>query len=192
MRSAAFLSFLLLSGAAIAQPPQKPAPKSAPKPKAVESESDLLAQLKKAESAEAAKPIEEKLALMYRTSGSASVDLLMTRARALVVSDRKAARKLINSVTNIAPRYAEGWRTRAALESAMGEDAAAMVSLQKTVQLNPRHFMALVELGDLLQEYGDKAQALKLYRQAVALHPQMEGAEMRIRELTRAVEGRDI
>jgi len=52
--------------------------------------------------------------------------------------------------------------------------------------------MAMVELGDLLQEYGDKAQALKLYRQAAALHPQMEGAEMRIRELTRAVEGRDI
>lgn len=192
MRSAFFLSLLLLPGMASAQPPQKPAPKSAPKPKAVESEADLLAQLKKAESAEAAKPIEEKLALMYRASGSASVDLLMTRARSLVVSDRKAARKLINSVTNIAPRYAEGWRTRAALESAMGEDAAAMVSLQKTVQLNPRHFMAMVELGDLLQEYGDKAQALKLYRQAVALHPQMEGAEMRIRELTRAVEGRDI
>lgn len=192
MRSAVFLSFLLLSGAAIAQPPQKPAAKPAPKPKSVESESDLLAQLKRAESAEAAKPIEEKLALMYRASGSASVDLLMTRARSLVVSDKKAARKLINSVTNIAPRYAEGWRTRAALESAMGEDGAALLSLQKTVQLNPRHFMALVELGDLLQEYGDKAQALKLYRQAVALHPQMEGAEMRIRELTRAVEGRDI
>ena len=90
------------------------------------------------------------------------------------------------------PRYAEGWRTRAALESEMGEDAAAMVSLQKTVLINPRHFMALVELGDLLQEYGDKAQALKLYRQAAALNPQMEGAEMRIRELTRAVEGQDI
>ena len=129
---------------------------------------------------------------MTRASRSATVDLSTARTRALALSDKKAARKLINSVTNIAPRYAEGWRTRAALESAMGEDAAAMVSLQKTVQLNPRHFMAMVERVDLLQEYGDKAQALKLYRQAVALHPQMEGAEIRIRELTRAVEGRDI
>ena len=69
MRSAFFLSLLLLPGMASAQPPQKPAPKSAPKPKAVESEADLLAQLKKADSAEAAKPIEEKLALLYRASG---------------------------------------------------------------------------------------------------------------------------
>jgi tetratricopeptide (TPR) repeat protein len=192
MRSALFLSFLLLSGTAIAQPSQQPAPKAAPKPKSVESEAGLLAQLKKADSVEAAKPIEEKLAVLYRASGSPSIDLLMTRARAAAASDKAAAKKLINAVTTIAPRYAEGWRTRAALESEAGDDAAAMVSLQKAVQLNPRHFMAMVELGDLLQDYGDKAQALKLYRQAAVLNPQMEGVERRIRELTRAVEGQDI
>jgi len=195
MRLKLALSLLLLSGMAAAAQAPKPAAKPAAKPAQSQkplTEAQLLEQLKKADSAEAAKPIEEKLAGLYRASGSPSIDLLMTRARAVALSDKKAARKLINAVTNIAPRYAEGWRTRAALESEMGEDAAAMVSLQKTVQINPRHFMALVELGDLLQEYGDKAQALKLYRQAAALNPQMEGAEMRIRELTRAVEGQDI
>jgi tetratricopeptide (TPR) repeat protein len=195
MRLKLALSLLLLSGMAAAAQAPKPAAKPVAKPAQPQkplTEAQLLEQLKKADSAEAAKPIEEKLAGLYRASGSPSIDLLMTRARAVALSDKKAARKLINAVTNIAPRYAEGWRTRAALESEMGEDAAAMVSLQKTVQINPRHFMALVELGDLLQEYGDKAQALKLYRQAAALNPQMEGAEMRIRELTRAVEGQDI
>ena len=195
MRLKLALSLLLLSGMAAAAQAPKPAAKPAAKPAQPQkplTETQLLEQLKQADSAEAAKPIEEKLAGLYRASGSPSIDLLMTRARAVALSDKKAARKLINAVTNIVPRYAEGWRTRAALESEMGEDAAAMVSLQKTVQINPRHFMALVELGDLLQEYGDKAQALKLYRQAAALNPQMEGAEMRIRELTRAVEGQDI
>jgi tetratricopeptide (TPR) repeat protein len=195
MRLKLALSLLLLSGMAAAAQAPKPAAKPAAKPAQPQkplTEAQLLEQLKKADSAEAAKPIEEKLAGLYRASGSPSIDLLMTRARAVALSDKKAARKLINAVTNIVPRYAEGWRTRAALDSEMGEDAAAMVSLQKTVLINPRHFMALVELGDLLQEYGDKAQALKLYRQAAALNPQMEGAEMRIRELTRAVEGQDI
>ncbi len=198
MRPALVLCLALLSGVALAaqaqtstpKPPPKPVAKPAPKPL---SEAQLLAQLQKADSPEAAKPIEEKLAGLYRVSGSPSIDLLMARVRiAAQASDKAAAKKLINAVTNIAPRYAEGWRTRAALETAAGDDAAAMVSLQKTVQLNPRHFMAMVELGDLLQEYGDKAQALKLYRQAAALNPQMEGAERRIRELTRAVEGQDI
>lgn len=195
MRLKLALSVLLLSGMAAAAQAPKPAAKPAPKPAQPQkplTEAQLLDQLKKAESAEAAKPIEEKLALLYRASGSPSIDLLMTRVRAATAFDKKAARKLINAVTNIAPRYAEGWRTRAALESGMGEDGAALLSLQKAVQLNPRHFMAMIELGDLLQEYGDKAQALKLYRQAVALNPQMEGAEMRIRKLTRAVEGQDI
>ena len=111
---------------------------------------------------------------------------------AAAASDEAAAKKLIDAVTAIAPRYAEGWHTRAAMENAAGDDTAAMVSLQKTVQLNPHHFTAMIELGDLLQEYGDKAQALKLYRRAVALNPQLEGADRRIRELTRDVEGQDI
>ena len=196
MRFKLVLSILLISGVAAAAQAPKPAPKPAAKPAQPQkppTEAQLLEQLKKADSPEAAKPIEEKLAGLYRASGSPSIDLLMTRVRiAAQASDKAAAKKLINAVTNIAPRYAEGWRTRAALETAAGDDAAAMVSLQKTVQLNPRHFMAMVELGDMLQEYGDKAQALKLYRQAVALNPQMEGAERRIRELTRAVEGQDI
>ncbi len=191
MRLKLVLCILLMSGVAAAA--QAPAPKPAPKPKGMVSEMDLLAQLKKADSPEAAKPIEEKLAGLYRASGSPSVDLLMTRVRvAVAASDKAAAKKLINAVTNIAPRYAEGWRTRAALETEGGDDAAAMVSLQKTVHLNPRHFMAMIELGDLLQEYGDKTQALKLFRRAAELNPQMEGAERRIRELTRAVEGQDI
>lgn len=196
MRLKLVLSILLMSGVAAAAQAPKPAPKPAAKPVQPQkplTEAQLLAQLQKADSPEAAKPIEEKLAGLYRVSGSPSIDLLMARVRiAAQASDKAAAKKLINAVTNIAPRYAEGWRTRAALETAAGDDAAAMVSLQKTVQLNPRHFMAMVELGDMLQEYGDKAQALKLYRQAAALNPQMEGAESRIRELTRAVEGQDI
>ena len=130
---------------------------------------------------------------MFRVSGNASVDLLMTRAgAAAAAADKAVARKLINAVTTIAPRYAEGWRARAALENAAGDDAAAMVSLQKSVQLNPRHFPAMMELADMLEEYGDKPQALKLYRGALALNPQLEGAERRVRELTRDVEGQDI
>ena len=65
------------------------------------------------------------------------------------------------------------------MEQAAGDDTAALVSLQKVVLLNPRHFAALVELGDMLQDYGDKAGALKLYRRALDLDPQLEGAAAR-------------
>ncbi len=189
MRTALVLSLLLATGPAFAVP-SRPA---APAPREATSEEQLFAQLRKAESAEDAHPIEEKLMGMFRISGSPSVDLLMTRAQvALAATDNKTAKKLIEAVTAIAPNYAEGWHTRAGMEQAAGDDTAALVSLQKVVLLNPRHFAALNELGDMLEEYGDKAGALKLYRRALELDPQMEGASRKVRELTQSVEGRDI
>lgn len=192
MRPALVLSLLLLSGtvplhSSWAAPPSKPSPKE------VTSEDKLLAQLKQAQSAEDAHPIEQKLQALFRVSGSPSVDLLVLRAQAaLAATDNKTARKLIEAVTNIAPDFAEGWHIRAGMEHAADDDTAALVSLQKVVLLNPRHFQAMTELANMLEEYGDKAGALKLYRRALELDPQLEEAGRKVNELTRSVEGRDI
>lgn len=192
MRTALILSLLLASGAAFAAPAKSLAPKT-PAPKEVNSEEQLFRQLKQAQSAEDAHVIEQKLKLMFRPSGSPSVDLLMTRAEAAAAaSDKKTAKKLVEAITNIAPNYAEGWHTRAAMEQADGDDTDALVSLQKTVLLNPRHFAAMVELADMLEDYGDKGGALKLYRRALDLDPQLDVASRKVRELTTSVEGRDI
>lgn len=186
----------VLTAPAWAAPPVKPAPQvdpKAPKPSEVVSEEQLFARLAKAESREEAKPIEEKLQAMFKASGSPSVDLLMNRAEvAEAAGDKKMAQKLLGSVTGIAPNYAEGWHARAALETASGDDTAALISLQKVVLLNPRQFDALGELAGMLEDYGDKAGALKLYRRALALDPQMDGVERHVRALAREVEGQDI
>jgi len=194
MRPALALVLLLVSSAAYAAPMQAPAPKpQAPAPKEVNSEDKLFAQLKQVENAEDAHPIEQKLMALFRASGSPSVDLLITRVQAaMAATDKETAKKLIDAVTAVAPTYAEGWHIRAGLEHAAGDDTAALVSLQKVVQLNPRHFRALDELADMLEEYGDKAGALKLYRRALELNPHLPGATQKIRELTTKVEGRDI
>src|SRR5215831_1552674 len=192
MRGALALSLLLVTGTAQAVTPPAKSP-AGPAPVKVASEEQLFAQLKQCSSAEDAHPIEEKLQAMFRASGSPSVDLLMTRAVAAQgAGDNKTARRLVEAVTDIAPRFAEGWHVRATMEQAAGDDTAALVSLQKAVLLNPRQFAALNELADMLEDYGDKAGALKLYRRALDLDPQMEGAVQKVRELTQSVEGRDI
>jgi len=185
------LALLLIPVAALAAPPVKSA--TTPVPKEAVSEDQLFAQLKKADSAEEAKPIEEKLAEMFRASGSASVDLLMSRVHAEQgTADAKTAKKLIDAVTQIAPGYAEGWHVKAAMEAAADDDTNALISLQKTVQLNPKNFTAMVELGEMLEDYGDKKTALGLYRRAMDLDPQLDEAKRKVRELQTAVEGRDI
>jgi tetratricopeptide (TPR) repeat protein len=161
---------------------------------AAPSEADkLFAELKKADSPENAKPIEDKLGQIFRVSGSASVDLLMTRAgTALGQADNATARTLIEAVTKLAPRFAEGWRMRAHMQRASNDDAGAMISLQRAVEINPKHFAAMAELGEMLEDYGDKPGALKLYRRVLALDPQMRLAAEREKALTKEVEGQGI
>ena len=161
---------------------------------AAPSEADkLFAELKKADSPESAKPIEDKLGQLFRASGSASVDLLMTRAgTALGQADNATARTLIEAVTKVAPRFAEGWRMRAHMQRASNDDAGAMISLQRAVEINPKHFAAMAELGEMLEDYGDKSGALKLYRRVLVLDPQMRLAAEREKALTKEVEGQGI
>jgi len=153
----------------------------------------LFAKLAKAESTDDAKPIEEKIDTLFNQSGSDTVDLLMTRAQAAIqANDTDTARKLYDSVTDLAPDFAEGWHNRAAVQAMKGDDRGAMISLQKTLTLNPREFAAYGELAGMLEDYGDKKGALDAYRRAQALDPHFEDIDRHVRELSRDVEGQGI
>jgi Tfp pilus assembly protein PilF len=189
MRIAAFALILAAAPAFAATVPPPHAPNH-PQPKPVDV---LFQELQQASTPEDAKPIEDQIGLFFLQSGSPSVDLLMTRANAVLAGgDKEAARKLFDAVTEIAPSYAEGWHSRAALQLAVDDNAGAMVSLQRAIQLNPREFKAMSELADMLEDYGDKAGALKLYRRALALDPQLDGAADEIKKLQVDVEGQRI
>ncbi|MGZ6007942.1 MAG: tetratricopeptide repeat protein [Rhizomicrobium sp.] len=150
-------------------------------------------QLAQAGSPEDAKPIEDRIGAIFLQSGSASVDLLMSRlAAAQAAGDKDAAKKLAQAVTDVAPDFAEGWHSRANFQRATGDDAGAMVSLERVILLNPRQFAALYELGTMMEDYGNKAAALKLYRKALELDPQLDGARRHVDALTRDVEGQGI
>ncbi|MDE2185036.1 MAG: hypothetical protein KGJ78_18640 [Alphaproteobacteria bacterium] len=176
-----FVAFFALCPAAFAAPvPQQPI-------------DALFAALANAQSSEQAKPIEDKILVLFLQSKSPSVDLLMTRAAAaLTVGDKDLAGKLFLAITAIAPAYAEGWHQRARIEAAAGNDEAAMFSLEKTVTLNPREFEACAELAMKLEEYGDKKGALEMYRRAQALDPQYDDIARHVRALSREVEGQGI
>ncbi len=67
-----------------------------------------------------------------------------------------------------------------------------MISLQKTLTLNPREFAAYMQLAQMLEDYGDKKGALDAYRKAQSLDPHIEDIARHVRELSRDVEGQGI
>ena len=175
-------------------PPALAANPPAAKPTSPNQQLDaLFVSLAKVNSPEEAKPIEEQIEQMFLLSNSPTIGLLMTRAAAaLQGGDTDTAKKLLNYVTDLAPDYAEGWHQLGRLQAGANDDVHALISLQKTVTLNPREFEAEVELGEMLISYNQKPAALAMYRKALALDPHFEGLDKRVDQLAREVEGEKI
>lgn len=196
MRMAAALLALVLSPLpAVGQPlPKQIPPKPVQKQPNPQAELDkLFQQLAKAGTEEEAQALEARIQSAFEHTGSPSIDLLMSRSnQALEAGDSKTAGKLYTAIIGFAPNYAEAWNRRGQLLAASGDDANAMIALQKAVQLNPRNFVALMALGNMLDEYGNKAAALAMLRRALALDPHLPGVDRHVRELSRAVEGQEL
>jgi len=174
--------------------PQAQAPRpSRPPPKPPETDDQLLAKLAKAADQRAARPIERELKARWAHTGSPSADLLLKRVdQAMEAHDFDTAREIAQKLTAIAPNFAEAWHRRATLATQKDDYEDAISSLRRTLALQPKNFVALAELGSILEEYNDKAHALDAYRQAKTIDPYIEGIEDRIKELTKTVEGQGI
>src|ERR1051326_4874165 len=183
-------------GAGVPGQPQEQAPRPGagrPPPKPHETDDQLLAKLAKAPDNQTARPIERELKARCAHTGSPSADLLLKRVdQAMEAHDFDTAREIVQKLTVIAPNFAEAWHRRATLATQKDDYEDAITSLRRTLALQPKNFVALAELGSILEEYNDKPHALDAYRQAKTIDPRIDGIEDRIKELTKAVEGQGI
>ena len=162
-------------------------------PYAIKQLDKLMPKLAKAGSPEAAKPIETEVLTLFSQSGSPSIDLLMVRAAAAAhAGDADTSAKLLESVTDIAPGFAEAWHVRGMMAAAADDDKTAIIYLNRAITLNPRQFQVYADLAGILGEYGDKKQALQYYRKALAIDPYYNGLDKRVQQLAREVEGEKI
>jgi tetratricopeptide (TPR) repeat protein len=162
-------------------------------PPAPPTAEELLANLAIAETEEEARDLERRLQTLWSRSGSATVDLLFSRSRdALDEDEDEIAADLLAEVTELAPEFAEGWHQHAVISMRRENFEDAMTSLQQVLALNPKHFIAIAELGSILEEFGDNERALSAYREALALNPHIEGLDERVSDLARSVEGQGI
>jgi tetratricopeptide (TPR) repeat protein len=164
-----------------------------PTPRAPETDDQLLDRLAKAPDQRAARRIERELRARWSHSESPSADLLLKRVdQAIEAHDEETALTIAEKLTEIAPDFAEGWHRRATLAAAKDDFQDAIDSLRRVLALQPKHFIAMAELGQILEEFDDKQRALEAYRKAKELDPFIDGLEDRIRQLSKEVEGQGI
>lgn len=133
---------------------------------------------------------EAALRQLWSRQATPAVALLLNRGvRTLRGGQAADALEDFDAALLLEPRLADAWHWRAQAHAAAGDVPAAATDLRESLRLEPRHFAALVTLSRLQEEARDAAGALRSFRAALEIHPQLPGGAARLRELTRLAEG---
>lgn len=173
-----------------AEPPSEAA-SSIPDDETPEARLDrLFGELANAEG-DAADEIASQITSLWARSGSASMDLLLGRARVATGEDEyEKARAHISALTRLAPDFAEGWNASATLYFIQEEYWLSVEHIQKALELEPRHFGALAGLALILERTDREEAALRTWEKVTDLFPGMERAQEAIDRLRPKVDGK--
>lgn len=180
--------------------PAAPADPGSPPPEApdtpeIRSEilKDLYKHLAQTKDADTAGALSAQIERLWLDSGSPTIDLLMQRSFVAMSSgDLQLALKLLTSVTELQPDYAEGWNRRAFVYHKLEETERSLGDLRRALALEPNHYKALEGVARILGDSGSKKASLEALRKLMEIHPFLPGVKDSIEELTREVEGQGI
>ncbi len=74
------------------------------------------------------------------------------------------------------PDFAEAWHKRAALRYLLRRDAECVDDLQRALELEPRHFGALLHFGEILLASAEAEAARFVFGAALSVHPRQARA----------------
>lgn len=194
------LAAALVSGAASATAQQtEPAPKGAVQDAPPPAQSrrqkldDLFARMAASTDADETNGLIAAIDRLELQSGSDTGDLLMARAIAALGSHNlEIARTLLDKIVILEPAWAEAWNKRATVRFMMGDERGSMADIAQVLKLEPRHVGALSGMGMILERGGFRDEALRAYRRALEIAPQLASARTAADRLEAAVKGQGL
>jgi tetratricopeptide (TPR) repeat protein len=75
-----------------------------------------------------------------------------------------------------APDFAEAWHKRAALYYLLGRDEECLADIRRTLELEPRHFAAMLHFAEILLGAGAPDEARFAFHAALTVHPHLPRA----------------
>ncbi len=115
--------------------------------------------------------------LHLQTDSPASA-LLMSRAiETMQASNYETSGKLLDTIVQLQPQWAEAWNKRATLRYMAGNAEGSMADIAQTLKLEPRHIGALGGMGMILEQSGLRDAALRAYEKSLEIAPQLASAK---------------
>lgn len=153
----------------------------------------LFADLKRASTSATADRTVDKIQAEWAASGSATADLMLIWAGEAVTDKRNgAAFDFLDQAILMKPDFAEAWNRRATLNYIASDYGKSLADIERTLQLEPRHFGALMGLGAILEATDRKAQALEAYVRVLEIYPTLKGAQDAVGRLSEELAGQRI
>ncbi|SFK18817.1 hypothetical protein SAMN04488498_103226 [Mesorhizobium albiziae] len=154
---------------------------------------ELFSELKRERNEKAAERIAGRIWQEWFKSGSASVDLMMQWAsQAMEAKKFDVALDFLDQVIVLQPTYAEGWNRRATVHFMMQNFGKSMADIERTLELEPRHFGALSGMAEIMKTTGRKQLALDAYQRVLEIYPMMRSAQNEVSELSEELAGEGI
>lgn len=153
----------------------------------------LFDLLKKATTTAEAQTVEGAIWNLWMQSGKPEADgLMLAGATAMEAGDLETARVAFDELVRLAPDFAEAWNKRATVHYLMGDYAASVADIERTLALEPRHFGALSGLGLIYAHLGEEAAAVRAFAAALKINPHLPGATAYIESVREKKTGRAI
>jgi tetratricopeptide (TPR) repeat protein len=154
---------------------------------------DLFARLAASKDAAETNGLVVAIDRLYLESGSDTGDLLMARAIAAIgAHNLTVSLALLDKIIALRPDWAEAWNKRATVRYLMDDEKGSMADIARVLSLEPRHIGALSGMAMILERAGFTDDALRTYRRALEIAPQLSSVRAAVDRLTAAAKGQSL
>ncbi len=121
---------------------------------------------------------------IWHQSDDDRINHLMRRGLAqMSARDYADAVATFSEIIDLDAGFAEGWNKRATVHYLMGDYGASVKDIDRTLELEPRHFGALSGLGLIMVAMENEEAAIAAFEATLAVNPFAAGAQQNLEAL---------
>lgn len=159
-------------------------------PTADERIDSLLSELRRERDPDKASLLASRLVAAWNDSDSPTVNLLIKWADDAVKAKRNAAAfDFLDQAAVLEPDFAGVWTKRAALNHDIGNDKRSMSDINRVLTREPRHFVALAMMADILENAEKTEAALQTWQRYLEIYPSDRDAQKKAAALSEKLAG---